>query len=136
MSYQPGRPSFICVFLDDMAGNITFRVGSVSPDLAYLVVVTYQKALLPMKNIAGTLPIPDKLMHIFRYGFLALAFLYNQDSRFEAINQKFIGSLLSAQGGLTETERNIFLSNWYSMISDEGIVALRNQQSIQARGIQ
>ena len=133
---SPGRPSFISVFMDDQQGNITFRVGSANPDQAYPVIATYQKAYRPITSVHDIVPIPDKLMHIFRYGFMALAFLYTQDTRFAEINQKFIATLLGAQQGLDSTQRNIFLGQWYSMMSDEGMVGLNNQQGTQARGAQ
>ena len=76
-----GRPDKISVCLDDQSGNITFRLN-MSPDALYTITVTYQKAFVPLTQAASVLPIPDKLLHIFRYGFLAMAFLYNQDKRF------------------------------------------------------
>jgi hypothetical protein len=134
-SSQPGRPGQIMVFLDDQDGNITFRLGTTCPDLAYTVTLTYQKAIQPFTKLNVNIPIPDKLMHIFRYGFLALAFLYDQDPRFTEMNQKFIAALLGAQQGLDETQRNIFLGNWYQLIADEQAAIVKVQQGHQARGI-
>ena len=131
---QPGRPTNIMVFLDDQAGNITFRLGASAPEQAYPIGITYQKAMVPLTKISAVVPIPDKLMHIFRYGFLALAFLYTQDGRFAEMNQKFIATLLGAQQGLNAMQRNIFLGNWFSMMKEQNAGALETQQGTQARG--
>ena len=133
-SSQPGRPTFLSVFTDDQASNIVFRVGSSAPEQLYTVGVTYQKAMQNLNKISAVLPIPDKLCHIFKYGFLALAFLYTQDGRFREMNQKFIATLLGSQQGLDAMERNIFLNNWYAMLATEGAIGLGNQQGAQARG--
>ena len=133
---QPGRPGYISTFLDDQAGNITFRVGGSAPEQAYPVVITYQKAPTKFTNISAVVPIPDKLMHIFKYGFLALAFLYAQDDRFAAMNQKFIATLLGSQQGLDATQKNIFLGTWYTMLTDQAGIGLTVQQAVQARGAQ
>ena len=134
ISQPPGRPGFISVFMDDQQGTITFRVGISNPDQAYPVAVTYQKAPYTITSIHDIVPVPDKLMHIFRYGFIALAFLYTQDQRFTEMNQKFIASLLGSQQGLDVVQRNIFLGNWYGMISDQAGIGLRVQQGAQALG--
>lgn len=135
---QPGRPGFISVFMDDSAGNLTFRLGDCAPDQAYTGVVTYQKAPVFLTAVdapvGSVIPIPDKLMHIFRYGFLAMAYMFNQDSRFAETNQKFIATLLGAQDGLDEAQRNIFLGSWYTMISDQTAAGIMAQQGSQARG--
>lgn len=134
ISNPPGRPGFVSVFLDDQAGNITFRVGLCSPDQAYPVAITYQKAIQPITSIEENIPVPDKMMHIFRFGFMALALFYTQDDRFSQMNQKFIASLLGSQHGLDEGQSSVFLRNWYSLLSGEGMVGLRNQQGVAARG--
>jgi hypothetical protein len=135
-SFQPGRPSFLSVFNDDQKGNITFRVLT-APDAqnTYQVEVTYQKAFVPLTNLSTPIIIPDKLIHIFQYGFLAMAYFYNQDSRFAEINQKFVATLLSAQQGLDEIERNVFLGNWYALLADQSMIGLKVNQGKQARGL-
>jgi hypothetical protein len=134
-SFQPGRPGFINILSDDLAGNITFRLGSCNPDQAYTFKVCYQKApSFFTENVKANVPIPDKLMHIFRYGFLAMAYLYNNDPKFAEMNQKFVATLLGAQSGLDVAQRNIFLGNWYSMLTDMGVLGGVANQGIQARG--
>lgn len=133
-SSQPGRPAFISINNDDLNGNITFRLGSSNPDQAYILEVTYQQALVPITSVSALIPMPDKLVHIFKYGFLAMSFLYAQDSRFNEMNQKFIATLLGSQSGLDNLQKNIFLGQWLSALGEEGAVALSNQQGYQARG--
>ena len=135
-SFQPGRPSFLSVVNDDLNGNITFRVGMSAPDPQdyYQVEITYQKAFVPLTSLKSNLVIPDKLAHIFQYGFLAMAYFYNQDSRFAEMNQKFVATLLSVQQGLDENERNMFLSNWYALLADQSAIGLKVNQGKQARG--
>jgi hypothetical protein len=134
MSYQPGRPSLVSEFLDDQAGTITFRLGSSCPDLAYPVVITYQKGVELLTAVGTDLPLPDKVLHIFRYGFLALAMLYDQDSRFAEINQKFIATLLGSQQGLDEITRNIFLNDWMGLLATQASLGPHTQQGHSARG--
>ena len=131
---QLGRPGFVSAFMDDGAGNITFRVGSMAPDQPYFVTLTYQKAFTSLKSTEEILPIPDKLVHIFKYGYAALAMMYNQDYRFKEMNQKFLATLIGVQQGLTMQERNVFLGNWYTILSDQSGINSGVQQGTQARG--
>jgi hypothetical protein len=135
-STQLGRPTAVTVFLDDGNGNITFRVGPNAPDLTYTVVLTYQKSPNFLTSAETTIEVPDKLMHIFRLGFLALAYLYNMDTRFDDINQRFIASLLATQEGLDESQRNIFIGNWYALLANQTAAVMKAQQATQARGSQ
>jgi hypothetical protein len=50
------------------------------------------------------------------------------------MNQKFVATLLGAQSGLDVAQRNIFLGNWYSMLTDMGVLGGVANQGIQARG--
>jgi hypothetical protein len=131
---QLGRPGFVSVFMDDGQGNITFRVGSAAPDQPYFVIVTYQKSFVPLTSTSQVLPIPDKLVHIFKYGFASLALLYNQDTRFREMNQKFISTLLGTQQGLSAQEKNVFLVSWYTTLSDQVSIGPTVQQGFQERG--
>lgn len=106
------RPTHASPFIDDGAGNITFRLMP-APDQSYVVTLPYQKKPPLIYSLAQTwAPIPDEKQYICQWGHLALMSLIGNDSRFNEYNQKFITSLLSAQGGLSELERNLFLSNW------------------------
>jgi hypothetical protein len=136
MSFQPGRPSLVSEFLDDQAnsGMIIFRVGPSCPDLAYPVMITYQKGVQLLTGVKDWMQLPDKVLHIFLYGFLALALLYDQDSRFTAINQKFVATLLGSQQGLDEITRNIFLNDWMGLLATQASLGPHTQQGHTARG--
>lgn len=129
------RPREIAAQKDDNAGNITFRLMPV-PDRAYPVAITVQQRpslfVTPADKWA---PIPDEYSYIYNWGFLALMFMYNDDPRWAVANQKFVGSLLGAQQGLTETERNIFLNNWEALSGQQAQNTIKMQQGNQARGV-
>jgi hypothetical protein len=62
-------------------------------------------------------PVPDERVYICQWGHLAMMSLIGNDARFNEYNAKFITTLLGAQGGLTDLERNIFLANWTRVLS-------------------
>jgi hypothetical protein len=114
---QQARPAFCSPFLDDGLGNITFRLTPM-PDQSYSVVLPYQRKAPMMLSMASTWsPVPDERSYIYQWGFLAMMSLISADARFNEYNAKFVTSLLGAQGGLTEMERNIFLANWIRVMS-------------------
>lgn len=128
------RPGRVAAQADDGNGNITFRMMPV-PDEAYPVVITLQQKPLLFTSTQQTwTPIPDDYSHIFNWGFLSLMWLFADDTRFTTANQKFVAALLSANEGLSETQRNIWLNSWNQMAED-----VRNQnrmsQGQQARGV-
>lgn len=109
---EKDRPLHICDQGDDNAGNITFRLMP-APDQAYPVSVQYQRKAALMLSLASTwAPIPDEFGYIYKWGFLALAAMLRNDSRFPIFSDKFVSHLLGAQAGLDEMQRNIFLGNW------------------------
>lgn len=114
---QQARPSYCSPFIDDGLGNITFRLTP-APDQSYTVNLPYQKKAPQMLSMASTwAPIPDERSYIYEWGFLAMMSLISNDARFNEYNAKFVTSLLGAQGGLTEMERNIFLANWIRVMN-------------------
>jgi hypothetical protein len=130
---QAERPAYIAQQLADSQGNITFRL-SPSPDQEYPVTVTFQQKPWLFTSMASFwYPIPDELGYVFNHGFLSLALLINGDSRFQVFNQRFMAHLLGRQGGLDETERNIFLNNWLGVTSQLQTSQLNTQQRIAAR---
>lgn len=111
------RPQWCSPWLDDGTGAITFRLTP-APDQSYIVTLAYQKRAPTLASLAYTwAPLPDDKNYIAQWGFLALMSLIGNDARFNEYNQKFITSLLAAQGGLTDLERNIFLANWTRVMS-------------------
>jgi hypothetical protein len=107
-----GRPRFVSAQLDDGFGDITFRLMP-TPDNTYPTVITLQQKPPLFTSVNQTWsPIPDEYGHIYNWGFLALMWMFADDSRFTFANQKFVSSLLATNQGLTQTEINIFLNNW------------------------
>jgi hypothetical protein len=114
---QQARPKFVSPLLDDGMGNITFRLGP-APDQGYNVVLIFQNKAPVMMSLAQTwAPVPDERNYICQWGHLALMSLIGNDARFNEYNAKFITSLLGAQGGLSDLERNLFLANWMRVLS-------------------
>jgi hypothetical protein len=128
------RPRFISAQGDNGSGAITFRLMPV-PDTAYPVAITLQQKPPLFTSLSQTwAPIPDEYAHIYNWGFLSLMWLFADDPRFPTANQKFVTQLLSAQEGLSETQRNIFLQGWQQNTGQSVSNADRMSQGYQARG--
>lgn len=129
------RPQWCAPYIDDGAGNITFRLTP-SPDQNYTVVLPYQKRAPILMSLAYTwAPLPDDKNYIAQWGFLAMMSLIGNDARFNEYNAKFTMSLLAAQGGLTDMERNIFLANWTRVLSQLQSTQMGTQERYRAREI-
>lgn len=127
------RPQWCAPFLDDGAGNITFRLTP-SPDQEYIVTLPYQRRSPILMSLAYTwAPLPDDKNYIAQWGFLAMMSLIGNDARFNEYNSKFVTALLAAQGGLTEMERNIFLANWTRVLSQLQSNQLGTQERFRSR---
>lgn len=134
LATEQARPDAIAAQADDNAGNITFRV-SPAPDQIYGATVYYQKKAVLMTGTGSTWsPIPDEYAYVYNAGFLALMMFYSDDPRAAFFNQKFVGSLLGLAEGLTETQRELFLSSWLSYTASEQRNSLRTQQGVAGRG--
>lgn len=110
-----GRFQGICPYLDDNAGNITFRFMPGNPDKLYNVTVIYQKQPALMTGLTGsggTWPIPDRYGLVYQQGFLGMTYLFADEQAAGFLLQRFSASLLSLAEGLTEQERNAFLNQW------------------------
>lgn len=130
-----GRPGFIAAQFDDGQGNFTFRLMQ-TPSIVAPVVITIQKNPILFTKVGQSWsPIPDEYSRIYSWGFLSLMYLFADDPRFDMANRKFIASLLGASEGLTETEMNIFLSNWQQITGQPVSNNIREQQGYQARGV-
>ncbi len=111
------RPQYCSPFIDDGAGNITFRLTP-APDQAYVVTLPYQRKAPTIYSMGSSwTPLPDEKNYLARWGFLAMMSLIGADARFNEYNSKFVTALLGQQGGLSEMERNIFLANWTRVLS-------------------
>jgi hypothetical protein len=121
------RPHDISAQYQDVNGNITFRLMP-TPDKAYPVVLSIQQKPPVITSLNDTwAPIPDEYSRLYNWGFLALAYLYADDARFQSANQKFIAALLSTSQGLSQTERNIWLNNWQALTG----VPIENASKVQ-----
>jgi hypothetical protein len=127
------RPTYCSALIDDGLGNITFRL-SPKPNGSHTIDLLYQKKAVAMQSLASLWgPIPDEKNYICQWGHLALMSLIGNDARFGEYNTKFIVSLLGAQGGLTEMERNIFLANWTRVLSQLQANQLGTAERFKAR---
>lgn len=126
------RPSFIGPHVEDGSGNVTFRVMP-APAANYPVAVHVQLAAPRVTSINQSWsPLPDFMQYIYSWGFLALIWAFADDARFQMANQKFTAGLLARAEGITEEQRNIFLSNWEGLTGQQN---MQTQQGIQARGV-
>ena len=126
------RPEFIGPHVEDSLGNVTFRLFS-APDKAYPVEIHVIQSAPAVTSINQTwAPIPDFMMYIYNWGFLALMWQFADDPRSMYASQKFTAGILSRAEGLTEEERNIFLNNWDELMGSQ---LMKKQQGTQARSI-
>ncbi len=134
LNTQQSRPEFISGQLDDGAGNITFRLMP-TPDKVYPVSVTVQQkpALLTSLNQTWS-PIPDEFSFVYQIGVLAWMYEFADDARSQGKHMKFVSHLLGVSEGLSETEKNIFLNNYFGLSLQQPKMGMELQQGIQGRG--
>ena len=108
---NPSTPQRIAAQGDDGEGNITFRIFP-APDEIYNVVLIFQNAAQLFTAPTQTWsPIPDYLSYIFNEGFDAKTFEYLNDPRFQISLQLFYQELAEASEGLSQSQRNLWLSD-------------------------
>ena len=104
-------PQRIAAQLDDLEGNITFRIFP-SPDQVYNVCLVYQNAATLFTSSTQTWsPIPDYLSYVFNEGFDAKTFEYLGDPRYQTSLQLFYQSLAQVSEGLEQSQKNLWLSD-------------------------
>ncbi len=129
------RPQWCSPYIDDGAGNITFRFTP-KPDQRYNAVLAFQRRAPILMSLGTTwAPLPDDKHYLAQWGFLAMMSLIGNDARFGEYNQKFVTGLLAAQGGLTDLERNIFLANWTRVLSQMQGTQLATAERYKAREV-
>ena len=134
LASEQDRPNFIAAEFDNGNNNVTFRLLPV-PDGAYPVSLTIQQKPPIITGVGSTwAPIPDEYSRLYNWGFLSLIYQFADDPRFQFANQKFIANLLSTAEGLSETERNVVLNNWYQLTGQPIIMTDNIQQGRQGRG--
>jgi hypothetical protein len=122
-----GRPMQMAPQYDDNSGNITFRFDRV-PDQAYTAFGDFQKKAGIITSAGSPWGVvPDEFQHVYHHGFLSLMSLLVNDSRFPIFENYFVSRLLSAQDGLSDQARDIFLANWTRVIQ----TLTRTQGSVQ-----
>ena len=130
------QPNRIGARIDDNNGNITFRV--MPPPTANFTVanLTYQNASPKFASLSDTwAPIPDYFQNIYQQGFLAKAYEYMGDERFPATMQMFARSLVGANGGLTQSQTNIFLAEMMITPLTSQNMTLTGQNATQSRSL-
>jgi hypothetical protein len=118
----PNQPQRIAAQLDDGQGNITFRIFP-NPDQVYDVVLIYQNAAqlftVPTQTWS---PIPDYLSYLYNEGFDAKTFEYLGDPRFQTSLQLFMTDLAANSEGLTESQKNLWLSDRLNSIRQQNMI--------------
>jgi hypothetical protein len=105
------QPNKIAARLDDNNGNITFRIIP-APDQAYVLNISYQMSPGTFSSVNQTwAPIPDYLSYLYTNGMLAQAYQYWGDERGPSQLQLFVRQLVGANGGLSDTQANIFVAD-------------------------
>lgn len=106
---RPNQPTKIAAQLDDDAGNITFRLFP-APDQIYNIEVTYQMSAPLFVNLTDTwAPIPDRYSYLYNQGLLGKTLEYLNDPRYQTSMQLFLQSVVSANEGLSDAQKSIFL---------------------------
>lgn len=127
------QPRFIAARLDDDNNVISFRLLP-NPDAVYTINVAYQKACPTFANLSDTWgPIPDYLSHIYSMGFLGRAYEYFDDPRYSFTFQMFLRQLLAANEGLTESQKNIFMSEFLDGLRQQQGQGINTQFTKQGR---
>lgn len=135
---------------DELAGQFIFVDGFTNPEnngtflcvsstLNYMILVNPDAIPEFVSAYAineSWYPVPDSFMDIFNNLFLAEAMAMADDGREQIYRQRGIAALLAKSEGLTEMQRNAFLSQWISRgVIQQTAATLRTQQGTQARGI-
>lgn len=124
------RPQFIGPHVEDVNGNMTFRVQP-APSANFPISIHAQLVAPTVTSINQTwAPLPDFMQYIYNWGFLAQIWLFSDDPRFSVANQKFTSGILARAEGLSQEEKQIFLNNWNDLT---GLQQATHQQGMQAR---
>jgi hypothetical protein len=106
------------------------------PDKAYVIAGDYQKAAVPLLSMASQFgPVPDYMAHIIDWGFLTIMALLVNNAEFPRFEQYFTSRLLSAQAGLDEVSRNIFVGDFSAMMATLQRTQLKTQQGSGVRAL-
>jgi hypothetical protein len=144
---NPALPAFTAVYTKlhlstgfPIQGVLTFRIMP-APDQAYPIALDIQQKPTLFSNTASAplsqlwSPIPDEYSHLYTWGFEALALLLADDPRFGGVNQKFVSALLTTHQGLSENDKNIFLTAWQAVTGAPILLLDKLQQGVQTRAV-
>lgn len=127
------QPAYVSTLLDDGAGGITFRFQP-PPDLDYDADFIYQKTPPIITSLAATWsPVPDQYSYIYNWLFLGAMAVLLDDARWLNFNLRGIAHLLGAQQGLSDTEKNIFITKYLADLAQLQGTGLRTSQGYQGR---
>lgn len=131
-----GRPQNIAVKAIVPGTSVAFRFLDV-PDQSYTLTLTYQKAPVKQTAVSGNWSgIPDSYSDLYGNLFLAEMFqLDGQESTARIYRQRGVASLLGRSEGLTDVQKNIFMTTALKDGLEAASFQLRMQQAAQARGI-
>lgn len=105
------QPARISTQYDDGQGNQAFRIFP-APEKPYAVCLEYQNAATLFTLLTQTwAPIPDYLSYLFNTGFQAKGYEYTNDPRFISTMQLFMQQLAAASEGLSESQKNLWLTD-------------------------
>jgi hypothetical protein len=131
------RPNSACVLYLTYGTSLRLRFLAV-PDKVYAATLTYQKLVAPMTTLTGatgTWTIPDQYLDIYNTLFLGEAFAVADDARSQIYRQRGVTALLGKSEGLTETQKNLFLEQFWARAGQQQRFALVSQQAQQSRGV-
>lgn len=133
---QQGRPQWISVKAVVPGTSASFRFLDV-PDQDYTLTLTYQKLPVEIVNLGGIWSgIPDAYSDIYGNLFLSEMYQFNGEEQSAArYRQRGVASLLSRAEGLTDAQKNIFMTAALKDGLESAALQLRLQQATQARGI-
>lgn len=132
-SSPSSQPDYVSTLLDDGAGNITFRFMP-PPDDDYNCDFIYQGKPPLMTSLASTWsPVPDEYSYIYNWLFLGALAVLLDDARWMNFNIRGIAHLLGAQQGLTDTQRNIFITKYLNDVMQLQSAGLKTSQGYQGR---
>lgn len=127
------QSTHIAPWLDDNNGNITFRLQP-PPDKTYTLDITYQKASPKFASLNEVWnPIPDYFADLIQTGFLAKAYELVGDDRYPSTMQLFVRSLVATNGGLTQSQVNIFLAEQLNSSITQQAGMQESQAAVQSR---
>ena len=134
---QPAEPKAVCVKFVTYGTSIALRFLAI-PDQAYSATLSYQKLVTPFTSgsLNSSWTIPDAYADIYNNLFLAEAFqAVDDDQQASRYRVRGVAALLAKSEGLTEMQRNAFLSQFLVRESQSVVAGLRTQQGQQARGV-